>query len=102
MSIPAHGTVRTYDSVEQAHAAMLLDPALSWKAKGMLAVLMAFPDGVAPSVTALKSYARDGQHATRATMRELIEAGYVTREDVHREDGTMGGVVYRIDWARLA
>jgi hypothetical protein len=66
------------------HREFFLDADLSWKAKGLLAFLLAWPDErQPPSVDVLATVSRDGRDSVAATMRELIDAGYVMRE--HRD-----------------
>lgn len=68
------------------HREFFLDEDLSWKAKGMLAFLLAWPeDRRPPSVDVLATVSRDGRDSVTTTMQELVRAGYVMREREHRD-----------------
>jgi len=56
------------------------DPSLSWAAKGLLAYLISLPEGWEPHLRDLFARSADGRRATEAAMRELINAGYVKKE----------------------
>ena len=53
------------------------NPAMSWKAKGMLTYLMSRPDGWEVSVSDLINHAKDGEASTRAGLKELKDAGHM-------------------------
>lgn len=61
------------------------DHSLSWKARGLLAELLSYPDGWETTVDKLVEKARnvskksEGREAMRGAMQELIEAGYAVR-----------------------
>lgn len=64
----------------------LEDPRLSFKAKGLLAYLLAKPNEWQVKVKALAKVGPDGERAVYAALRELLEAGYAERTQT-REGG---------------
>ena len=62
-------------------------PALSWKAKGLLAYLLSRPDDWEVWLNDLVKRSIDGEHATKSGLRELERTGYLTR---HRQRGKNG------------
>jgi hypothetical protein len=60
--------------------AVLRDPGLSWRAKGLLAYLLGLPDGWRVNSADLANRATDGIYAVRSIFDELEEAGYLHRE----------------------
>lgn len=59
--------------------AALEDDSLSFKARGILAWLLAKPDGWTIRAEAIERAGKEGREAVRSGMRELIAAGYVRR-----------------------
>lgn len=53
------------------------DPALSLKAKGLMALLLALPPDFNPTMGNLVGLSRDGTSALSAAMGELKAAGYI-------------------------
>lgn len=53
---------------------------LSWRATGLLVYLLSLPDDWSVNVTDLSRRKVDGKTATRSTMQELEDAGYLTVE----------------------
>ena len=53
---------------------------LSWRATGLLVYLLSLPDDWSVNVTDLSRRKTDGKTATRSTMQELEDAGYLTIE----------------------
>lgn len=66
---------------------LLCDPALSWKAKGVLCYLLGKPDGWKLRRDDLVNQSKDGETAVRSSLKELREAGYVALERVNDEKG---------------
>lgn len=62
--------------------ATLRDPSISNAARGLLVVMLSYPDGWKHSMTHLRDVTGATEHAVRVQMRELIEAGYVQRKRV--------------------
>ena len=60
----------------------LQDPALSFKAKGILAYLLSKPDGWIPQVEDISRNSNDGARAIRAGMDELRELGYAELQKI--------------------
>lgn len=75
------------------------DRRLSWAARGMLVFLLGKPDNWTVSASALVSETSDctrpsGRDAVYATLKELIDTGYMVRVPLRAENGTHGGVQY--------
>lgn len=68
------------------------DPKLDLKALGLLVYLLSKPDNWRVRVSQLQQRGPDGRDACYAAMSTLIEAGYATREQPRREDGSLGPV----------
>lgn len=80
--------------------AVLTDPALSAKAKGVYAYLaVTAPDGPT-STERVTAAMRDGISAVRAAIRELETHGVLTRTVAHDAAGRVTGMVYTIGGAR--
>ena len=69
------------------------DRRLSLKAKGLLAMLLSFSDSWKLSIKGLEVILKEGRTSIRSTMSELIETGYIEREQV-RNGGMFVGVNY--------
>ena len=69
--------------------AALRDERLSLKAKGMLALMMSFPDDWTYHLEHLEGISTDGRDATRGAVRELEAAGYVSRSQSRSPDGRL-------------
>lgn len=80
--------------VDDTHS-FLIDPCLSIKAKGVLALILAAPQK-ATSAESLSSCSSDGLSGTRAALREAVRAGYLTRVRMRNADGTLGVSGYAI------
>jgi hypothetical protein len=70
--------------------AAMENPALSFKAKGILAYLMSRPDGWEVSVADLVNRGIDGKASIRAGLQELEEAGHMRRY-ASRKQGRITG-----------
>jgi hypothetical protein len=57
----------------------LMDPALTYKAKGILAYLLSRPDNWTININDVINHSPDGEYAVRSGVKELIDAGYVRR-----------------------
>ena len=82
---------RPREQFTQIRNQALLDDDLSLKAKGLLAIMLSRPDNWTYHMDWLENQSKEGRTATRNAMKELCEAGYVTRERVQDEKG-------RITW----
>jgi len=69
------------------------DRRLSLKAKGLLAMLLSFSDSWNLTIKGLEVILKEGRTSIRSTMSELIENGYVEREQI-RKDNKFVGVDY--------
>lgn len=58
---------------------VIRDPALSWKAKGIYALLYSKPNGWQFSTKRIADEARDGYEGTLSGLQELEKAGYIQR-----------------------
>lgn len=75
--------------------ATLRDPNISAKAKGLLAILLSYPDDWGFNQEHISSLSSDGKHAHRSGFNELEEAGYIKREKV-RDGGQFSGVLWHV------
>ncbi len=75
---------------------VLENPALSWKAKGLLAYLLSRPDNWKIIMGDLVKRSTDGEHSTRGALKELIEAKHVVRITERDEDQRFIGFVYEV------
>ena len=67
------------------------DKDLSWKAKGILSLMLSLPEDWDYSISGLATLSTDGVTATRTAIQELEKCGYLTRTPV-RQNGKI------IDW----
>lgn len=74
---------------------MLRDANLSWKAKGLLAYMLTCKDDWDFNVEGLSHFSVDGYTATNTALKELIQKGYVTREQL-RENGKIKDIIYTV------
>ena len=77
------------------------DKRLSWASRGLLIYLLGKPNHWQVSVQALVNETKastrpTGRDATWSLLRELIEAGYCTRHQSRKPDGTVGEMEYTI------
>lgn len=68
---------RPTDAVAHIHKAALADGALSFKARGILAYLLALPDGTEISPEKIIRSGTDGERAVKSGIKELQDAGYL-------------------------
>jgi len=76
--------------------AALRDARLSLKAKGMLALMMSFPDDWTYHLDHLEGLSTDGRDATRGAVRELEAAGYVSRLQGRTPDGRLAAAHFEV------
>lgn len=62
------------------HKAALIDERLSWKAKGLFSYVMTLPDDWTIRTTDLSKRSDDGISSVRSAIKELFNAGYITRD----------------------
>ena len=82
---------KNYTVMSNAH---LDDQRLSLRAIGLLSRMLRQPDDWDYSVRGLAAMCKEGRDAVAATLNELIEAGYVTRQRERKDDGSFGGIEY--------
>ena len=56
---------------------ILRDNRVSLKARGLYATIQGFPDSWNMSIKGLESILKDGKDSIRASLKELIEFGYI-------------------------
>ncbi len=66
---------------------LIRDRRLSWKAIGLLGYILSLPDDFRLYLDYLAKQKKDGRHSTRAGLKELELAGYLT---IRRERGELG------------
>lgn len=72
----------------------LRDERLSLKSKGLLSLILSLPDDWRISIEGKTQFSADGKDAIRSAIRELTDAGYITRAQTHSEAGTFSGYDY--------
>ena len=72
----------------------LRDERLSLKSKGLLSLILSLPDDWRISMEGMTQFSADGKDAIRSAIRELTDAGYITRAQTHSEAGTFSGYDY--------
>lgn len=94
MAIIKHDThLRCYTVMNNT---CLQDPNMSMKAKGLYAYLMSLPEDWVLHQTELKRHFKDGRDSIRTAVNELIENGYVTKEDTRNELGQIVDCTYTV------
>jgi hypothetical protein len=63
------------------------DTSISWKAKGLMGYLLSRPDNWTVRMGDLAKRSKDGLSATRSTVDELIQAGYIIRTRENDDKG---------------
>ena len=84
---PRKGFVVLYRSAAQ-------DTRLSLEARGLLVMMASLPDNWSYSETGLASKAGCGRQKVNRILRELIDAGYLLREQRHGENGKFTSCTY--------
>lgn len=79
----------------------LRDEYLSWKARGILAYLLTMPDDWMIYITDLVKRGKDGKASVQSGIKELMDAGYITREKKKKADGTFDGWEYTVFEMRI-
>lgn len=73
---------RNYTTI---HNEFLKRKDLSWKAKGIMTYLLSLPDDWVVNLDEIKRNATDGESSFRSGWKELVSAGYVSRQPVRDE-----------------
>lgn len=72
----------------------LRDPKITAKAKGILAYLLSHESGQKITTQYIIRAFKDGRDSIKSGIRELVEAGYVTRNKQRDENGRFIGYIY--------
>ncbi len=88
--------IKKENNFVQIDKGCLNDARLSWKAKGLLCYLLSLPDNWKIYIEDLKTRSADGRDSTASGIKELIEFGYCTREQLTDERGRKSGYAYNI------
>ncbi len=75
---------------------VIRDSRLSWKALGLLTYVLSLPDDFRLRLKHLSKQKKDGRHSTRAGLRELELAGYLTIRRVRCELGKYRRVIWEV------
>lgn len=67
------------------------DPHLSLQAKGLLTLMLSYPDDWRFTTAHLEQQSTNGREATRTALRQLINAGYARWHAIQAADGSMTG-----------
>ncbi|MCD0167161.1 hypothetical protein IHN58_16045, partial [Deinococcus sp. 12RED42] len=94
MSIRRRKKTRAFTQIDNA---ALRNPALSLKAKGLLAVMMSCPEDWQFYMDWLQQQSSDGRESHQTAMKELERRGYVVREKVQGKGGKFSGWEYLVD-----
>lgn len=70
------------------------NPTLSLKAKGLLTLILGFPEDWDFSITGLLPFLQEGREATITALRELFEKGYADRTACRAGNGRFGKYEY--------
>ena len=73
---------RNYTTI---HNEFLKRKDISWKAKGIMTYLLSLPDDWVVNLDEIKRNATDGESSFRSGWKELVSAGYVSRQPVRDE-----------------
>ena len=84
------------DDFTQVRNALFRDPRVSFKAKGIFGLISTHRDGFGITPAAIAACGTDGISAVNTALRELESVGYLQRERIRNEDGTLRGTVYYI------
>lgn len=85
--------VKKRDNYVVLDKGFLKDTELTWQAKGLLAYMLSLPNNWSFNMKDLQKRSKNGRDATYRIMKELIEAGYVTRIE-KRDEGKFNKVEY--------
>lgn len=76
--------------------AMLRDHSLTLRAKGLLAVMLSFPDDWQYHLSHIETLSSDGRDGHRSAVRELEAAGYIRRHQTRDGRGRVSSSVYTV------
>lgn len=66
---------------------MITNPELSFKAKGLLTLILGFPDDWDFSLSGLQPFLKEGRESIQSALKELIEKGYAIKESSREANG---------------
>lgn len=66
---------------------VITNPELSLKAKGLLTLILGFPDDWGFSVSGLHPFLKEGRESIQSALKELIEKGYAVKESSREANG---------------
>lgn len=92
MAVIRVNKTKDYSVISNRH---LRDKDLSFKAKGILSLMLSLPDDWDYSIAGLETFASDGATATRTALKELETFGYLKRCAI-RENGKIKDWEYNI------
>lgn len=72
------------------------DTSISFKAKGIMLYLLSKPDNWAVYEKDIISHSTDGRDSVRNGIKELINAGYISRHRVRNQNGQLGNCEYEV------
>jgi len=73
---------------------LLRDKRLSFRARGILAMMLSHSDEWETNMTFIESMGIEGREAIQTALRELVELGYLEREKPHTTDGKFDKMVW--------
>ncbi|OIJ88175.1 hypothetical protein BIV25_37375 [Streptomyces sp. MUSC 14] len=88
--------VMAADQFTQIANGLFRDARLSFKAKGLFGYISTHATGWQVTVADLMRAGPDGRDAVRAALSELQRHGYLIREQLRHDNGTLGEIVYSI------
>ncbi|PBC92388.1 hypothetical protein BX281_0036 [Streptomyces sp. Ag82_O1-15] len=88
--------VMAADQFTQIANALFRNPKISFKAKGTFGYISTHRAGWHVTVADLVRAGPDGRDAVRGGLSELQRHGYLIREQLRHDDGTLGEIVYSI------
>ena len=86
--------IKKNDHYTRIDNALIQNPDISLKAKGLMIYMLSVPDDWDYSISGLSVKCREGKSAIRSAIEELMEHGYITRSLVRNANGTIGGYEY--------
>ncbi|MFJ9544393.1 hypothetical protein ACIRPX_45325 [Streptomyces sp. NPDC101225] len=84
------------DHFTQIANGLFRDTRISFKAKGIFGFISTHRDGWQLTIADLVRVGSDGRNSVRAALGELEGHGYLVRDQLRRENGTLGEIVYSI------
>lgn len=93
--MPIYRSKRKQNQLTQINSAPLGDSEISWKARGILALLLTLPEGCTVNEADLINLSdKDGRDALRSGLQELRDAGYIvkaTNNSIELNEAIKGG-----------